>query len=414
MNKTGATGVGKQGAKLTVLSDAFALFNVTAHELEHSYSLLNEQIKKLHNEVEEKNMQLERNLIEKEGVKNLLSNILESLPTGVVVVDLEGRLLMCNNAVKKITGVSPSGMDNIMFCSWLNDFDSSDDGTKLSSYGVREFEYNRADSDVRNLKILKSPVIDGNGKNIGVLFILEDQTLLKKLEVQSERDQRLKAMGEMAVRIAHEVRNPLGSIELFASILKKELESRSDLKKMTEHIISQVKGLDNSISNLLLMTKPLQPMFHKISMPEFMGEFIEFISPVLTKNDVSIIYEKSTSSMFVSGDRDLLKQVFLNLTLNSMHALQGGGSILIKIRISSHDSKWVEIEFTDNGTGIPADCLNRIFHPFYTNREKGTGLGLSIVHNIVESHGGTIEVRSKAGKGTTFLVSIPGLSGREV
>ncbi len=401
--------------KFTVLNHAIASFNNTAQELEQSYGLLNEQIKKLNSEVEEKNRQLEKNLNEKERVKNFLSSILESLPTGVVVVDLKGQLLMCNSAVQKITGDCLAGMDKPMFTKWIKKFHLSGSSDRdLSQTNIHDIEFLKSNSDVRNLKVFQSPVVGTDGNIMGGLFIIQDQTLLKKLETQSERDKRLKAMGEMAIRIAHEVRNPLGSIELFASILRSELDKRDDLQKMAERIITEVKGLDKSISNLLLLTKPQKPLFSEINLSEFLREFVEFIHPVLSKNGVELGFDKAGRSYFISGDRDLLKQVFLNLTLNSMQALPDGGSIGIELSTYNDDndknSRWVEIAFCDDGVGIDPESVNKIFHPFYTNKEKGTGLGLAIVHNIVESHGGTIEVRSRLREGTTFLVSLPVLN----
>jgi PAS domain S-box-containing protein len=398
--------------KLHLLNTAIASFNVKAQELEHSYRLLHDQVQKLNRELEDKNIQLEKNLQEKERVKNFLSSILESLPTGVLVTDLTGLPLLCNSAVEKIIGSTPVTMNNAQLREWFRKLHLtacfSNDPVQIYT---REFEFIRKKADVRTLKIIQSPVIGTHADTIGILFIIQDQTLLRKLEIQSERDQRLKAMGEMAIRIAHEVRNPLGSIELLASILRSELEQRADLHKMSERIITEVKSLNNSISNLLLFTRPQQPFLHQLNLSEFIEEFVEFIRPVVSKNSVELVYKPARSIVFIAGDRDLLKQVFLNLTLNALQAMTDCGRITIALRIYNDDHipdmRWVEISFTDTGTGIEADAINKIFNPFYTTKEKGTGLGLAIVHNIIESHNGTIEVRSRLRRGAAFLISMP-------
>lgn len=398
--------------KLHLLNTAIASFNVKAQELEHSYGLLHDQVKKLNRELEEKNTQLENNLKEKERVKNFLSSILESLPTGVLVTDLTGHPLLCNSAVEKITGTSPICMNNTLLKEWFRKLHLttcfSNDPVQIYT---QEFEFIKKKSDVRNLKIIQSPVIGTHGETIGILFIIQDQTRLRKLEIQSERDQRLKAMGEMAIRIAHEVRNPLGSIELLASILRSELEHRVDLHKMAERIITEVKSLNNSISNLLLFTRPQQPFLHQLNLSEFLDEFVEFIRPVVSKNGVELFYKPARSIIFISGDRDLLKQVFLNLTLNALQAMNDQGRITIASRLYNDDHipnmRWVEISFSDTGIGIDTEALNKIFNPFYTTKEKGTGLGLAIVHNIIESHNGTIEARSRRRKGAAFHISLP-------
>ncbi len=398
--------------QFSLLNSAIASFNVTAQELEQSYRLLHEQVRNLNGQLEDKNQQLEINLMEKERVKNFLSSILESLPTGVIVTDMDGRLLMGNSAVERITGDSPASMGPRNFEVWIRQLLPPDyDARSAAQVSSHDIEFVRRGSDVRSLKVLRSPAANPAGETIGVLFIIQDQTRLKRLEAQSERDSRLKAMGEMAIRIAHEVRNPLGSIELFASILRSELESQPDLRRMTEHIMSGVKSLDNAISNLLLFTRPPQPVLREISIGEFFEEFVDFIRPVVSRNSVELEFRPPRKPLIMAADRDLLKQVFLNLTLNALQAMPEGGRVTIDFRSYADeylsDRRWVEIIFSDSGVGIPSGSLNKIFHPFYTTKEKGTGLGLAIVHNIIESHQGLLEVRSKPGQGATFLISLP-------
>lgn len=397
---------------LQLLNNAILSFNRKAQELERSYMLLHEQVKNLNLELEEKNAQLEKNLKEKEDVKNFLSSIIESLPTGILVTDLSGQPLFCNSSIERITGANPISMSPSMLRDWYKKVHLS----TLFEYDplnvhTQEIEFVRKKSDVRILKIIKSPVKASHGEIIGILIIFQDQTFLRKLEQQSERDQRLKAMGEMAIRIAHEVRNPLGSIELLASILRNELEKNVELHGMADRIITEVKSLNNSISNLLQFTRPQQPFLHQLNFTEFLEEFVTFIRPIVSKNGVELIVKASTPIVFIEGDRDLLKQVFLNLTLNALQAIADRGRITIKVRVYTDDSKassrWVEISFSDTGCGIEPSALNKIFNPFYTTKEKGTGLGLAIVHNIIESHHGTIEVRSRRNRGTTFLISFP-------
>jgi len=400
------------GDKLQVLNRAIDSFNVKARELESTYLHLDNQVKQLNKALEEKNRELLKNLQEKEEVKNFLSSILESLPSGVVVTDLSGKLLMHNSAVQKITGANLSRMTSARFKDWVKKLQLTDGAFRnASQVHCLETRYQRKKADIRSLSIIQSPVIGTHGDTIGVLFIIQDQTRLKALEEQSERDKRLKAMGEMAIRIAHEVRNPLGSIELLASILRSELEDRSDLERMAGRIVTEVKSLNNSISNLLLFTRPQQPFLHELNLSEFLEEFVDFIRPVVSKNGVELTCKKPGAPLFLNGDRDLLKQVFLNLTLNALQALPDSGAITIGLRSFTDEhtrqSAWVEVSFSDSGEGIAPDAISKIFNPFYTTKDKGTGLGLAIVHNIIESHRGTIEVRSRLKKGTTFYITLP-------
>jgi signal transduction histidine kinase len=224
-------------------------------------------------------------------------------------------------------------------------------------------------------------------------------------------------MGEMAISIAHEVRNPLGSIELFASMLRNELDAHKDLKKMAEHIIAEVKSLDHSLSNLLLFTTPQEPVFQEIDIVGLVEEFLDFIRPILTRSGVQLAYSPCPRPCTIAADRDLLKQVLLNLTLNALQAMPKGGTLTLQVYLCSEEDEfhkqWVEFTLSDEGVGMNEEEQKRIFHPFFTTKEKGTGLGLAIVHNIVESHKGAIEVRSQAAKGSSFILSFP-LSKKEL
>ncbi len=397
----------EKNRKHKIIDEAILSFNSAAEGLEHSYRLLYNQVEVLRKEVEEKNLQLRKNLEEGEKVKNFLSNILESLPTGVITTDLKGNILMCNSAVEKITGINPVKISAKALEKFKRDLKIENRTASRSS----DIEFSKQISDIRSLKILRSPVINNPGEKTGIIFIIQDQTQLKRLEKQTERDERLKAMGEMAIKIAHEVRNPLGSIELFASILKNELKGQKDLSKLADHIISSVKSLDGSISNLLLFTQSQKPSLTEINLSNVLEEFAQFISPVVEKNGVKLLFSKPEPPCLIYGDKDLLRQVFLNLALNSIQAMEYSG----KIRISSrycHDEEntdncWIEITFKDNGTGIAKNDIKKIFNPFYSTREKGTGLGLAIVHNIIESHRATIDVTSRQGHGTSITISLP-------
>lgn len=388
------------------LNKSFNAFNTSAHELEASYKLLQEQVKRLNIELEKKNSQLENNLRENEVTKNFLNSILESLPTGVFVTNCDRKLLMANQAISKIIGRNIYKINKDEFNLF---FEILNAGTSKNpvTYNV---EFKTAKSDIKQLKVSRSNVIGKDKETLGLLHIVQDVTRIAKIGEQSERDKRLKAMGEMAIQVAHEVRNPLGSIELFASILRNELEYKPDLKKMTNHIVDEVKRLDNSISNLLQFTLPQDLVFHKVNINSLMIDYIEFMKPLLNKNGVDLIYKEPDMDIIVHADKDLLKQVFINLTINSLQAMSNGGILKVKIDLcleSINNENWVEICFEDNGPGMDSVILNKIFNPFYTTREKGTGLGLSIVHNIIEGHNGLIEARSEKGRGACFQISLP-------
>ena len=218
-------------------------------------------------------------------------------------------------------------------------------------------------------------------------------------------------MGEMAVRIAHEIRNPLGSIELFSTMLEKDLEDYEELKELAEHISSGVKSINNIVSNLLLFIRPdQQPDRQVLDVHEALKDSLFFAGHLLdAQNIIEVETELADQPLPIRGDLELLKQVFLNLILNAIQALSRGGRLRISTRkiTRQYNTHWAEIRLSDNGCGIATADLSKIFDPFYTTRNKGTGLGLTIVHNITKMHNGSIDITSCEGDGTECIVTLP-------
>ncbi|MBI3328085.1 MAG: hypothetical protein HYZ81_15460 [Nitrospinae bacterium] len=224
------------------------------------------------------------------------------------------------------------------------------------------------------------------------------------LEEQVQRTNRLAAMGEMAASIAHEVRNPLGSIELFAALLKQELEQDGGKRTLVEHILSGVKSLNRTISNMLLFTKSLAARFEPVDPHQVLEASLVFASHVLRHHRLRLQKSFGADGVTVCADPELLKQVFLNLILNAIQAMPEGGTLTLATRLDQHV---LEVKVGDTGVGMSAEVTEKIFNPFFSTKDGGTGLGLTIVHNIVEAHNGVIHVVSTRGKGTTFTILLP-------
>lgn len=245
------------------------------------------------------------------------------------------------------------------------------------------------------------------GNKIGTLHIIRDITEMKALQEQSKRVERLSAMGEMAVELAHEIRNPLASIELFASLLAKDLSG--DLRRWAENIRVGIRSLNTIVSNMLHFAKPIPPTCSRVSIHEVIQEILNFVDPIMQQRDVRVESSLSAAEPVISGDQELLKQMMLNLIFNAMKAMPSQGSLTIRTRnissgAASEEPSCLELQVQDTGIGIPPENLNRIFDPFFTTNKNGTGLGLSVVHQIVERHSGSITVSSEVNRGTTFTI----------
>jgi len=385
--------------------------------LREYYNDLEQRAAKLNIELKNKGKSLEIELKEKEDAREDFHNILESLNVGVVVIDLKGEIITFNRAAENITGLFSEKVigkefdkvfDPNFFLNSHLDFKSFKD---IQQNADVEAEIRRKGKNTFYVSLSISPVKNPEGEKTGIVLALQDITRLKKLEERANRTDRLAAMGEIAVKIAHEIRNPLGSIELFATVLKKDLKDFEELKALAGHISSGVKSINNVISNLLLFIRPQQkPNFQTIDIYDSLNDSLFFSSHLVNSDDgIDIITRYYSKPLMVYADSELLKQIFLNLILNAIQAMHHGGKLTISTRKLNGRSKkdLAEIRFVDTGTGISKADMLRIFDPFFTTKKRGTGLGMAIVHNITEAHGGAVDINSSEGKGTVCTVTLP-------
>lgn len=396
-----------------------AAFNEVTEQLQRSYDDLQVRVKQLDLELADKNSALEKNLIEKEEVKNYLNDILESLTNGVIVVDRSGQITTFNQTAGTLTGLKPQNClgKNLkeifpLFEPLVSRLEENR-GETIS----RDQDITTPDKKFIHARVSASPVWDNHGGQIGTVLILQDRTDLRRLEELAHRNQRLREMGEMAAGIAHEIRNPLGSIELFASLLKKDLEADPEKAKLVQHIRAGVQNMDRIISTLLLFAKSSQPSRQQCDINLLLSQLLDGMDDIKVPENVKVVRDFGKEEMLANGDRELLRQVFPNLIRNAIQAMPDGGELRMQTRkalIPVAESgggaaarKFITVTVTDTGGGISADDLAKIFNPFFTTKDKGTGLGLAISHNIIKAHQGTIEAVSEEGRSTSFKVKIP-------
>ncbi|NIQ03566.1 MAG: PAS domain-containing sensor histidine kinase, partial [Nitrospinaceae bacterium] len=210
-----------------------------------------------------------------------------------------------------------------------------------------------------------------------------------------------------------EIRNPLGSIELFASLLARDLEADPDKAPLVEHIRSGVKTMDRIISSLLLFAKSPKPSRQKCDINRLLRELLEGSSGIAVPDNVKVTQHFGGGDLQVNGDRELLRQVLLNLLRNAIQAMPEGGELGLRTEkgtvspTQENHREFITITVSDTGSGIPSDHLSNIFNPFFSTKDKGTGLGLSIAYNIIKAHQGTIDAESEESRGTRFTVNLP-------
>jgi len=231
-----------------------------------------------------------------------------------------------------------------------------------------------------------------------------DQIL--EIEEQLRRADRLSALGELSAGMAHEIRNPLGSIRGTAEILRDGVDPTDRRYEFAEILVKEVERLNKVVEDFLRFARPAAGQGH-FSLRETLREVVLLVQQQAGKSGVRIAFADDPDCE-LAGSQEQLKQAFLNLALNALQAMDRGGEL--KIGTAQFGPR-VNVSFTDTGRGIAAENLKKIFNPFFTTREGGTGLGLAITHRIVESFGGKMEVESEPGRGSTFSMLLPRADG---
>jgi two-component system sensor histidine kinase HydH len=226
---------------------------------------------------------------------------------------------------------------------------------------------------------------------------------------QLKRADRLSAIGQLSASLAHEIRNPLGSIEGAANILEQPQTSGELKREFIGIIKKECSRLNRLLTNLLDFARPRPPAFQEVDLRPLVDSVIDLISHGAEQSGIAVRKSVPSSLPAVALDPEQIKQVILNLAINAIQAMPGGGAL--ELSIARKDAA-VVLSVKDEGEGVPAENLERIFDPFFTTKETGTGLGLSVAHQIVSQHGGAIEARRNPVKGTTFSVVLPIRRGR--
>jgi signal transduction histidine kinase len=224
----------------------------------------------------------------------------------------------------------------------------------------------------------------------------------RRLEAAALRQRRLAAMGEMAAMLAHEVRNPLGAMELFTGLLLQDLQDRPAAHRLAEQVSAGIADLNHLVTNLLEFTRAPSgaPALAAVACDAAIEDALRYTGDLRTANRV-VVERRFGPDRVALADPDLLRAVLLNLVRNAVQAMPDGGTLTLTIAAAPEETR---IAIADTGAGVPAEAREEIFRPFYTTRPRGTGLGLAVARNLVTAMGGRLELDSEPGRGARFTV----------
>ena len=346
-----------------------------------------------------------------------LKNIFDSISDLLYVTDRDFTVRKVNKSVLAMSGKSE---DEIIgkksFEVFLGMFNKCEDRYHLKSISTKKpFIEELEDTSLGKTYLVScSPIFDKSGELSGTVHIVRDISEIKKLREAVSSAERMAALGVMAAKVAHEIRNPLLSIGGFARRLEKKLDS--DMKEYAKIIVDEVKRLEGILNDTLSFVKSGRMEKKETNLNEVIDNVLNLLEPAVHERD-NVLVKEIEHPLKLSVDPDRIKEAVLNILTNSNQATDTGQITVRaykKITLSDtnllgyrSERKEVIIEVQDDGCGIRDDDMSRIFDPFFTTRPTGTGLGLSITKNIIEEHSGRIEVRSVWGEGTTFRIHLP-------
>jgi signal transduction histidine kinase len=404
-----------------IFQQAFKQFSLESSRVEWIFQNLEERFNKIQGSVQESHLKLAGKLKELEFITSYLKAILDNISQGIIFIDLNYNVTTYNASAQQILGIPEN---ELLFHSFRDFFDDNFLGFSLKNAFESNLcpknsliSWNRSDDKKFELEIEATLVVmkpqkmpidylkPPNSSIQGLLVLIRNVTEMHKLQMIVNRHDLLTELGEMAAHLAHEIRNPLGGIKGFATLLHQDLQNQSELQQMAAYIVEGTDNLNRLVTAILQYTRPFQPALEKIDLVPFIEEIKLFLLADPSWNP-SITFTIISKFPLLQAwlDPNLFRSALLNLFVNAQQAMLNGGQLEVLLDHSDSD---VVIQVKDSGAGIAEENLKKIFSPFFTTKTTGTGLGLAEVQKVVQAHQGTIEVSSKIGLGTCFTIKLP-------
>lgn len=390
------------------LVDAFSAFMGAASRLEDSHTRLHNEVEQLRLELSERNCALAASRAENERMGTAMRQILDGLPCGVAVIEAETeRIVLVNPAGRLLLDRAQAGIPSGgKLPDWLHAAMVAVRNSPIEDGFEHEIRVER-DGKVRWIAIRSSQLAKATSEQI--VMIIRDVTGQKNAEQERESARNLLALAEMSAVLAHEVRNPLGSMELLSKCLTDDPGLSADSRQYVEHLQVGIRSLAATVNNALRFHTPGSQPKRPVKVVSILRSSVDFVRPLAKQNGVALKLEERLAESEVMGDGEALKQVLLNLFSNSLRHTAAGGQISVQANVSERESgAAVIIDFSDTGSGIQSTDLPRIFDPGFSTTGS-SGLGLAVCSRLVQEHRGTMTVSSQVGIGTTFQLEFPAL-----
>jgi signal transduction histidine kinase len=413
---------GMRARSVAILAGEFSEFILAATRLEDSYRKLQGEVSELSSELTERNAALNASLAEMERMRLALQQIVDSMPCGVLVLNCDGLISIINPESRRLLGLDdtyfPKGSKRTLRQI------SEDSGIHLdavcesSSGSEAEQEFcvqHLADKRwiaVRNRQL--SPEIPGSETPDKTILILRDVTAQKRSEQEREAGRKAMALAEITAIVAHEIRNPLASLELFAELIEQDEGNREE---WISNLRAGIRSLSGTVNNVLSLHGSGSFALAPVTLQALIGNAIKFVRPIADQAGVSLELTTDHDPIQVMANESAMQQVVLNLATNAIRHTPAGGQVKVSIELEAsacgekmaQPSGEVLVQFSDTGCGIRPDQVDHIFEPGFSGSGDRSGLGLAVCAEIMKKHGGRISVSNQVNSGAVFTLHFPRL-----
>jgi nitrogen fixation/metabolism regulation signal transduction histidine kinase len=395
-----------------MLADAFSEFISASALLEASYRDLQQKVAHLNVELADRNAALTRSLAENNRMRAALQQMIDSMPCGVLVLDTTETIVMINPEGRRLLGLKStrvatlrdlSKASRISFEALATPVDDKHD-TELcipSASGKRWLAIGRRQLDCPPAK--QEPL----AAPLRSIWILRDITANKQAELERETTRRAMALAEISSILAHEIRNPLASLELFAGLIA---EDRGENPQWIAHLRAGIRTLSGTVNNVLSMNGSSTPQMTRLDLANCVRGSVEFVQPIADQANVALSFRPAEGALAIRGNEDGIRQIILNLVCNAIRHTPAGGKVDVLLRKEIGEAGTLAVvEVRDTGCGIREEQIERLFEAGYSGTGETPGLGLAVCKRLMAQHNGAIRVTSQLHQGSNFQLEFPAL-----
>lgn len=386
------------------LADAFQLLTQEQYEINKAKKLLKENSNKSKIKECQYELALKKNIEEQLFFSEYLEVILKNIKQGVIFINRDGIVTAFNEQAKRLLN-----KEDVLNKKVWNHFPDDFFGFSIAGCLKYGLNYNRNFLNLKNLKQVEisTKYLSSTEKNYeGLLILLNDITEIENLRKEKVKEKSTSEIGKIITTVVHEIKNPLGAIRGYASLLKKDLEDNESLKEKAEYILEASKSLERIVNSILQYTRPLQLKKESCNLCDLIEEVVHSIKiDTSFSRTIDVSLHFPIKNFICKIDKDLMRLAVFNILINAYQSMEGEGTIDVYLL---QRNEGCLMSFTDSGYGMSSTQIQHIFSPFFTTKDTGNGLGLSETKKIIDAHGGSIEVTSKLEKGSTFTIYIPG------